>query len=48
LKTPEPELSTNNTVQICNYGEEMIEPPLVMEEVESAIEKLKNNESSWI
>jgi hypothetical protein len=38
LKTPEPELSTNNTVHICSCGEEMIKPPPVVEEVESAVE----------
>jgi hypothetical protein len=30
-------------MQICNYAEQTIEPPPVMEEVENAIEKLKNN-----
>jgi hypothetical protein len=27
LKTPESELSTDNTMQICNDSEETIEPP---------------------
>jgi hypothetical protein len=31
-------------VQICKYGEEMIEPPPVVEEVENAVEKLKNSD----
>jgi hypothetical protein len=35
-------------MQICNYGEETIEPPPVKEEVENAIENLKNNKSSGL
>jgi hypothetical protein len=32
-------------MQIHNYGEETIQPLPIMEEVENAIEKLKNNTS---
>jgi hypothetical protein len=38
LKTPESELSEHNNMQICKYGEETIQPPPRMEEVENAIE----------
>jgi hypothetical protein len=46
LKTPESELSADNTMQVCDYGEETIEPPPIMGEVENTIEKLKINISS--
>jgi hypothetical protein len=32
-------------MQICNYGEETIDPPPIIEKVEDPIEKLKNNTS---
>jgi hypothetical protein len=34
-------------MQICNYGEETIQPPSIIEEDENAIEKL-NNKSPWV
>jgi hypothetical protein len=43
LQTPESELSGDNGMQICNYGEQTMERSPLMEEVENAKEKLKNN-----
>jgi hypothetical protein len=38
LKTPESELSVDNTMQMCNYGEETMQPPPTVEEVQNPIE----------
>jgi hypothetical protein len=34
--------------QICNYGGEIIQPPPIMEGVNNATEKLKNNKSQGV
>jgi hypothetical protein len=33
---------------LCRYDEEIAQPPPIMEKVENAVEKLKNNKSSWV
>jgi hypothetical protein len=35
LKTPEREPSTDNTIQMYNYGNQAIEPPPIMQRVEN-------------
>jgi hypothetical protein len=35
-------------VHICKYDEEIAQPPPIMEKVKNAVEKLKNNKSSWV
>jgi hypothetical protein len=48
VKTPEPEFSKENTMQICNYDDERTQPPPTMEEDDKAIHELNTNKSLWV